>query len=235
MAKKGSALARQAKAFTPAVVQQLATLERDLGGRQELVGLLVLAPLNDDLRYMLGLLGDPTFGQKSLAEICATGNILPGALLTLLESAALLRGRVIAAQTIGKALPAVVQDVMERAAPYAAPCNAGCQGTGSITPDPTPEVPNPRPAPCEVCRGTGLLLYRPDIEHQKLALEMGEMLPKGGGILIQQNNGQGATAGSLGGGSLEQLQRLTDQILYGDAIEADIVPPEADPDPPPPN
>jgi len=223
------ALARQRKTFTPSVIAQLATLEEDLGGRQVLIGLLVLAPLTPDLQYLLGLLGDPTFGRQSLAEICATANTLPGELLHHLETAALLRGKVLSAQVIGRTLPAVVKNVMERAAPFEAPCNGGCQGTGSITQDPTPQVPNPSPDPCETCQGTGKLLYQPSIRHQELALEMGRMLPKGGGLIIQQNNQTtgGGPGGSLGGGSLEQLQALTDQILYGeDTIDAEVTPVE---------
>lgn len=225
------ALARRQLAFSPAVVQQLATLEQQLGGRQELVGLLVLAPLTPDLEYILGQLGDPRHQTKTLATICAEGNILPGALLHQLEAAAMLRGKVLSAQIVGRALPAVVADVMKKAAPYEGACH-DCTGTGTHTPEPTTQVPNPIPQPCETCMGTGRLEYQPKLEHQELALEMGRMLPKGGGILIQNTqNNQGGGTGSLGGGSLEQLQRLTDKLLYeGDATEGEILPEDADAD-----
>lgn len=224
---KSRALAKRSgiTTFTPLVVQELQQMEQAVGGRQELVGLLSLAPLNPDLRYALGVLGDPQHQHKTLATICTEANILPGDLLKHLETAALLKGRVLSAQLIGRGLPAVVQDVMQRAAPFEGTCHT-CQGCGKITAEPTPTVPNPIPDPCYACGGTGLLIYPPDIEHQKLALDMGRMLQKGGGLSIVQNNANlpgGGSGGGMGGGSLERLHLMTDQILYQDA---DVLPDE---------
>lgn len=231
---------RIAKHFTPTVVEQLQQIEAEMGGRSSLVGMLVLAPLTPDLKYVLGLLGDPQHQSKSLAAICALGNILPGELLKHLASAALLRGKVRASQKIAEGIAAVTEDVMKRAAPYEDACST-CRGTGSMTPEPSTSQPNPSPAACETCLGTGKLLYRPDLERQKLAIEMAQLLPKSGGIQIamQQNN---ASGGSGGGGMMERLTALTDKILYGSGagqapdaeedppVEAEILdPPEADP------
>lgn len=227
--RRSEAVAKRQAAFTPVVIEQLQTLEQQLGGRSELVGLLMLAPLTPDLQYILGLLGTPSNSQKTLATICAEGNLTPGQLLQHLEASALLRGKVLSAQVVSKTLPAVVQDIMQKAVPFEAACS-NCQGTATITQDPTPDTPNPSPEPCPVCIGTGRLVYQPNLERQKLALEMGRMLPKGGGILIQQNNQNGGGgAGTLGGGTLEQITRLTDRLLYEDAIDGEITPQE-DPD-----
>jgi hypothetical protein len=206
--------ARMQRYFTPTVIDELQTLEQELGGRSALVGMLVLAPLTPDLRYVLGMLGDPQHARKSLAQICAIGNILPGDLLQHLSSAALLRGKVRASQKIAEGIAAVTQDVMRRAAPYEDTCNGACRGSGSVTPEPTSAAPNPAPAPCETCLGTGKLTYQPTLDHQKLAIEMAQLLPRGGNIQIlnQQNN---LPAGGSGGGSIERLQALTDKILYG--------------------
>lgn len=206
--------------YPPVVVDELQKIERDLGGRAQLVGMLSLAPLTPDLRYTLGMLGDPQSDGKSLAHICAEGNILPGELLKQLASAALLRGKVLASQSIGDGIAAVTRDVMKKAAPYEDLCHA-CRGIGTITPDPTPDQPNPSPETCDTCLGLKRLLYQPDLERQKLAIEMAQLLPKSGGINIAQiNAASGGDAGSGGMGSLEALQALTDQILYergGDA------------------
>lgn len=216
----GNALERRKDVFTPTVVTQLSTLEKDLGGRSVLVGYLALAPLTPDLAYILGLLGDPAHARLSLAEICAKGNILPGQLLTEIEKAAHLRGRVIGAQIISQRLPAVVADVMKRAAPYEDPCTE-CRGTGTITPEPTQATPNPAPTACEVCLGTGQLTYQPQLRHQELALEMGRMLPKSSGLqIIQNNNNQGGAGNGLGAGALERLTQLTDKLLYGEEAGA---------------
>lgn len=230
MARRAAALAKKVAFYTPTVVQQLATIEADLGGRTALVGLLILAPLTPDLQYVVGLLGDPAQGTVSLAEVCARGNILPGDLLKHLATAAMQRGKLLAAQKIGEGIAAVAADVMRRAAPYEAPCNGGCQGTGTITPDPTPAAPNPAPEPCETCHGTGRLVYSPDLERQKLAVEMAQLLPKSSGIQIAQIN-QGAAAGgpgSAGAGPMERLQQLTDRILYRSGQAGEEEPIEAD-------
>jgi hypothetical protein len=222
-------LEKAAKTFTPSVVTELTALEKQLGGRQVLVGYLALAPLTPDLKFILGLLGDPAHAHLSLAAICAKGNILPGQLLAEIEKAAHLRGRVLSAQVVAQRLPAVVADVMMKAAPYEGACT-DCLGTGRITPDPTTAVPNPLHGPCSTCNGTGRLQYQPNLRHQELALEMGRMLPKSAGLQIIQNNQQNNLGGGgMGGGTLEKLTLLTDKLLYGDEaapLEAEVVDPD---------
>lgn len=225
----------QLRTYTPLVIQELESMETELGGRQQIVGMLSLAPLTPDLRYVLGMLGDPTHQQRSLAEICAMGNVLPGDLMRHLSKAALLRGQVRASQVIGQRIGAVVEDVMEQAAPHIAPCSGPCQGTGTIVPEATPDNPTRNPIPCPICRGSGKLTYPADREAQKLAIEMAHLLPKAGGINIAQIN---ASEGKGGGGQgmLESLQQLSDRILYGSAAGAPPIDAEvAEPDPPPPD
>src|SRR5947207_8685996 len=101
-----SLLVKRQETYTPTVIRELETLEQQLGGRTALVGLLLLAPLNKDLRYVVGLLGDPANQALTLANVCAMGNLLPGDLLKLLGAAALHKGQTLAKQTIGEMLPA---------------------------------------------------------------------------------------------------------------------------------
>lgn len=210
------ALARMAKTFPPTVVSELRAIEERLGGRSALVGLLVLAPLTPDLRYLLGLLGDPQHLRLSLADLCARANVFPGEVLKHLSAAALMAGKVQASQQIGLGIAAVAADVMRRAAPYDEPCEA-CQGIGTLTPEPSASQPNPSPRPCEACAGKGRVRMEPDLDRQKLAIEMAQLLPKSAGIQIgmQQNNG-GSTGGGGLSGTLERLQALSDRVLYGD-------------------
>lgn len=213
--QRSTAISRRAEqVYTPQVEKALQQIETDLGGRGELIGILSMAPLNPDLQYVLGLLGDPQHQSKSLAQICAIGNILPGDLLKHLSSAALLKGKVLASAEIGRGIQAVAKDVMQRAAPYEAACHT-CLGVGKVTADPTPAIQNPSPQPCQVCNGTGRLLYTPDLERQKLAVELAQLVQKGGGINIAQiNNGAGAQGEGGRTGLLEDLQKATDRILY---------------------
>lgn len=231
--RSSSALRRRSESFPALVIAELQQIEVSLGGRGQIIGLLTLAPLTADLRYLLGVLGDPQNQSVPLADLCAASNILPGTLLDHLATAALLRGKVAAQQKIGEGIAAVAEDVMKRAAPYEDACHT-CQGIGTLTPEPTPTIPNPSPLPCEICRGTGRLLYRPDLERQKLAIEMAQLLPKSAGIQIamQQNNGTGG--GGSGGGVLDRLQEISDRVLYGQesdqggAVEAEVLPSEGD-------
>ena len=220
-----------------AAVKQLATLEADLGGRDVLIGTLALAPLNKDGKYFLNLLSDPERGGSSLLALIQESKLRPGQVISWVEagltSGSQLRARVhIAART-----PAVVADVMKLGAPYEDPCQK-CQGTGSITADPTETTPNPSPGPCSVCLGTGALQYPADADARKLALDLSGMLPKNGGISITNTNNQLAVVAG-GTGDLDLFQEAMDRILYGAGgaptpaagpdLEAEILPtpPEA--------
>jgi hypothetical protein len=80
-------------------------------------------------------------------------------------------------------------------------------------------------------------------DHKKLALELGRLTQKGGGVsvAVQQNVQQ---FGSSAGGALEALQAATDAILWGDGVvppqpsveaevlEADLLEAEGDDQPP---
>lgn len=204
-------------AAPPLVGQQLAKLEEAIGGRDALVAALSHAPKSKDLSYLLGLIGDPQRAGESLADLCATGGITAGELIEAYKSGELNRAAALGAREVGAGLQQVVKDTMEKAAPHEGPCSY-CQGLGQVTPEPTKKVPNPEPGPCEACKGAGRLLYPGDLEHKKLALDMGRMLSgKGGGVNVQVNQQVGVMVGTAGG-ALEKLQAATDQILYGDGL-----------------
>ena len=221
--------------YTPVVVEQLQQIETDLGGRQQIVGMLALAPLTPDLRQVLLLLGDPDKKHCSLAEVCALSNVLPGDLMRQLTNAALLRGKVAAAQHIGAGIGAVAQDIMQRAQPHEDACTV-CQGTGTLVANPATADPNPNPVPCQTCRGTGRLRYPADPDAQKLAVEMAQLLPKGGGLNIMQINQQDGGTGGSGQGALDRVLELSDRVLYGapgmPAVEAEVLGGEEETNPP---
>ncbi len=56
-----------------------------------------------------------------------------------------------------------------------------------------------------------------DVEYKKLALDLGKLLPKGGGLSVAVSQQLGVVVGSAGG-ALERLQAATDQILYGETL-----------------
>ena len=209
----------------PLVAKSLATLEKEVGGREMLVAGLLHAPASEDLSFLLGLLGDPLNAKEPIAKLCAlSGGIKPGEMLDAYKAGELNRAQAVATSRIGKSLAAVAEDTMRRSLPHEQIC-AVCTGTGTQVPEPSKAQPNPTPAPCPACRGTGQTPCEGDIEHKKLALDMGKLLQKGGGPLVNVNQQVGMLFGTTGG-ALEQLQAATDQILYGDQP---VGPPEESP------
>jgi len=228
------------------IVAALHEIERELGGRESMIAALSLMPLTESQAYAFGLLADPLNKKLSLAEIAARGNLTPRDLLQLFQDAQLFKAKLRAAKAVGERLGDVVEDVLRRAAPYEEPCD-GCLGTGAITPDPTAADPNPAPGPCPACRGVGRVRFDPELDRQKVALEVGGLLGKGGGGLgIQVNvmaGGNGARGAVTGAGAFDALIRATDEILFGGVevavpseevdlgeeppvVEGEVVPPE---------
>jgi hypothetical protein len=196
----------------------LATIEFKLGGRDALVAALSHAPYSQTLSLLLGLIGDPTRSSTPLAQLTAMAGVTAGELLEAYIAGDRLRAEALSVSKISAKLPEVAADTMRRAIPHTITCST-CRGTGTVTPVPTKQVPDPQPETCESCGGTRLLDVEGDLEHKKLALDMGRLLPKSAGmtVAIQNNN---SMHGGTAGGSLEALQAATDAILYGDGVVA---------------
>ncbi len=214
-----------AKPLTPQ--ESLELLEREVGGRSEVIQSLVTAPQSKDVKYLLGLLADPDNQRLSLAQVCVLAKVVPGTLLELMERGVKVRTRVIASHIVAQGTAAMVRDVMQKAAPYEDACTE-CGGAGSVTPDPTEAQRNPTPVPCKTCLGGGKLQYQADGECRKLGLEMAGLTAKGGGIVINNSN-QVLAPTLLGGGmALEAFQEAMDRVLFGqrppiEATDAEIV------------
>ena len=196
------------------VVESLTLIEKALGGRDKIVAALAHAPKSRDLDYLLGLIGDPRTASEPLANLCAQGGITPGELIEAYKSGEIARAQALATQKVGDKLAAVAEDTMARALPQTGTCRA-CEGTGTFTPEPTKKKPNPAPEKCLICFGVGTVTVVGDLEHKKLALEMGKLLQKGGGVSLNVNQQVGVLTGASSGGSLERMQAATDAILYG--------------------
>jgi hypothetical protein len=206
----------------PALVSaSLATLEQAIGGRLALVAALSHAPKSRDLDFLLALVGDPSYAKAPLADLCAKGGITPGELIEAYKSGEINRAQALALQKVGAQLEQVAADTMRLSLPHDVTCTA-CWGTGSVTPEPTKTVPSPQPGPCDDCGGTGVITLQGDLEHKKLALDMGKLIAKSGGVNLNVNQNV-ANFGAAAGGSLERLQAATDAILFG----AGVAPPEA--------
>lgn len=206
-----------------ALRREFDALEKELGGRPALIHALAHGPQDRQGRYLLGLLADPDNTNRSLSEIAATAKMLPGQIAELITRGLTVTTTVAAKIAIARGAGAVVTDTMKQGAPHEEPC-AACQGTGSLTPDPTPDDPNPSPGPCVTCQGSGRLLYPADPDARKLALDLAGLLPKAGGISITNSNTlQQATVHT----GAERLQEAMDLVLFGGNAHGPVLDTEA--------
>jgi hypothetical protein len=202
-------LSREEADLSAAAVDQFTVA---IGGRQALLDTLVVADGTPEVHKIVDLLVDSRYGGWSLRRICAQAGLTIADLFVAYRKALIVRAHLQATRLVADHLVAVVDDVMKRAQPHEVPC-ADCGGLGHVTPEPTKAQPNPGPQPCETCRGGGRLLQLPDLDRQKVALELGQLLRERGGILVQQQN-LTLPAGGTAPGSLEQLQQAVQAVLY---------------------
>lgn len=192
-----------------------------VGGRDKLADTLAVAGSGSaEIERVTTLLLDPRYKAWGLARLCTTVGITVAELFACYRKAMIVRAQIEATVHVAAALPAVARDVMDKALPTPLVCGL-CQGTGTVTPV---EPGQPR-LPCPLCKGSGTVLSEPTVERHKLALELGQLLEKKGGLLIQQNNVAANLAGT-GAGSLEQLQQAVGDVLFGgkrgdDAIDVE--------------
>jgi hypothetical protein len=213
-----------------AALAEVAKLEARIGGRDVLIGALATATLDKPGNRLLHMLADPSNANAPLLELCRAAGLRPGALIEAvsqgLTAASHLEARVLVAQ----GTPAVVRDVMVKAAPREETCY-DCGGTQTKTPDPTDEVPNPSPEPCATCNGRGTLAYAADPEARKLALDLSGLLPKAGGISITNTQQLANVVAGGGSGDGDRLQEAMDQILFGGGPAAALPPIDVTPTP----
>lgn len=205
-----------------------------VGGRQALVETLELGATATEVDRVLDLLADPRYESWSVARICRLAGLSVADLLTAFRSATLIRAQVKATVAIAKQLPAVVEDVMKRAQPYEETCDV-CDGLGQVTPKPTKKNPNPPPEHCRACKATGRRMLLPDLERQKLALDLGDLVKKSGGITLSQQNLTVHAGGGVGQtGLLERQQQALARALAAplvlDLPSEPAAPPPAEPE-----
>lgn len=187
------------------------------GGREALVETLELAGSSPDVQKVLELLADPRYERMSLARICALAGLTVADFFAAFRTARLQRAQIEAIELVAQGLAPVVADVMRRAAPYDVACTA-CRGTGSVSTGDAPSVP------CETCHGKGAILEEPDLDRQKLALELAELLKKGGGLTISQTNQTVTMGAGAGLGTLERVQQAVSGLRAGAPLVFDVDP-----------
>ncbi len=181
-----------------------------LGGKHQLADMLAVAGDAPEVEPLLALMADPRYDHLSLRRLCDLAGWSVVDLFAAWRKAALVRAHLLAYQAITANLLPVVEDVMRRAAPYQIPCPA-CKGAGDI---PIGDSATAR-ATCTSCRGHGEVLQLPDIELQKLALELAQLAGRERGLLIQQTVNVDAAQTASGMGSLVELQQAVRLLVSG--------------------
>lgn len=180
------------------------TFARVVGGRDGLLDALAVAHAAPEIEHIVNLLLDPRYEAWSLKQLCEASGLTVADLFLAYRKASIVRAHIEAAHVIARHLPPIVEDVMRRATPQVLIC-PDCDGDAA------------RKILCRTCAATGQVLSEPDLDRQKLALELGQLLErKGGGIVVNQTVATGPTAIVAGGrgGTLVQLQQAIGELLY---------------------
>lgn len=179
------------------------TFTAAVGGRKKLLETLAIADGEGGTDKVVNCLLDDQYKSWSLRRICAYAGITVADLFASYKKALLVQAHIEATHIIASKLPPIVEDVMTRAAPQAMTCQR-CQGAPTVA----------EGVPCQICQGTGLVLSEPDLDRQKLALELGRLTSHKAGVVVQQNVAAGTALLSQGTGSLEQLQQVVGDMLF---------------------
>lgn len=185
-------------------VQAVEAFAQRLGGRGVLTAVLGVAEGDPAVEKVLSYLLDPRYDAWPLRKICRLAGLTIVDLFTAYKRAALTAAHIESTHLIAKALPPIVSDVMARATPQPIACPS-CLGVGLKRPD------------CPLCQGTGVSTSLPELDRQKLALELGHLTERKGGIVMQQNVQTTANAAALGShapGALEQFQQVVGDLLF---------------------
>lgn len=220
---------------TPAGARALANLESAVGGRDALVTALAHAPQDDALAYTINLISDPHSDARSLAALCRAGGITLGELLEAYKRGRYALMQVEVVHHIATHTPAVTEDVMTRAQPHWVTCYA-CRGTLLVW---DTEAKDPKTAPkipCTTCVNEqdvpiGKIYTLPDLDRQKLALEIANVLPKKAPLVVN-NQAVSLPVGDASPAGFGKLLQAADAILRAtpppprpEVIDAEVDPP----------
>lgn len=184
-----------------------------LGGRQAILDTLQVATGSPEIDKVTHLLLDPRYGGWSLRRLCTLAGVTIADFFAAYKKSLLVKAHLQAARIVTAELVHVVEDVMKRAHPHQVACGH-CGGTGRLAVAPAGGQPYPIPGACGPCGGTGQIQVLPDLDRQKLALELGQLVSKSGGINLTQNQNTLVAPGSgYGPGAIDQLQQAVAEVL----------------------
>lgn len=196
-----------------AVRTALSNLEESAGGREPLTYTLSHAEDIDSSEHrVLQMLADPMFVNHGLANICEKAGLTLGRFLKLFQKGRAAQAYIETMNKVYEPLPGVAEDVMRRSVTHHVVCT-DCNGFKFHIIEGRNGEPKSTKE-CVTCHGQGTLLRDPDLERQKLALEMGGLLKRGTGIQI--NNTQQQLNASVSGPmrSTVEFREAIGKLLY---------------------
>jgi len=198
----------------PKVIAALEQLEEAVGGREHIATALQISheKLTVEEEILMNLLADPENQSRSLAELCGQTGITIGRVLEMFAKAEGAQAYVKSLNRIYRKLPDVVGDVMNRALPRMKVCGA-CRGLGKYEVKKDGESIE---TVCLACGGAGNIEEVPELERQKVALQLGGLMKeKNGGVQINSttnNVNQTMTLNVVK--STPDFRTATDRLLY---------------------
>lgn len=208
---------------TPPTPRDLAAaidaIEAAVGGRQALIRAFELVD-DPGLTEAINLIADPRLDARKLSVLCRRAGISIGELLEAYKRGVYAHMQLQVTTTIAEKTPAVVEDVLVRAAPHLVPCSL-CHGQQQIT-----LGADTAPCRCTTTDTPGQELVLPDLARQKLALDLANLLPKAGPLVAIQQNNTPPSAFDPSPRAFSQLQRRMDEATKATApeiIEVDAV------------
>ncbi len=179
-----------------------------IGGKEQLLDVLSVAAEAPEVERIVELLLDPRYEKMSLRRLCAMASLTVVDLFAAYKKAMVVQAHLQAYQVITQKLLPVVEDVMTRAAPYTIPCG-DCSATGQV-------LDGDQPIVCPACHGHKAVIVHPDLDRQKLALELAQLVQKAAGLNIQNTNVHLPAPETRGAGStLVDLQHAVRAVLSG--------------------
>lgn len=199
----------------------LDTFEKELGGREALHSHLSFITPNPKIDYVIGLIADPRNDTKTLAKICAMGNISIGELFDYYKQAKAIRAQLAAMDAVYAEAPKLAKEIVRDAMAEEVDC-AKCDGFGYTTVD-------KKATDCRKCKGKGKVLEKAPIERVKMAAEMMGIYNRNQPIAqvtidnskTQINQSQ---TNILGAGDLKAFREASDKIIYNQPQAAKALP-----------
>lgn len=215
------------------VREMLREFENQAGGRDKFQKILCYLPHDAQEELLMKMLGDPKLNHKSLAALAARCGFSAGRVIDFFRRAQKAEAFVKSFKGVYEKLPDLTGSVMTEALPRTVRCTLCDKGklTNPINPA-TGKPAGGKRRNCNICEGRGYTIGRPEVDRQRLALEMSGVIQKGSGVTVnnQQNTAVVANMGTPQA-LFKSFLEASDKVLFGEqaepAIDAEVIEEEA--------